>query len=359
MTDRKLAFIDFVSAATFWHAYAVTQGRAQPGENWIESRASEPFGRSRLTGAANGVCGSEDLRGIGIEIPPAAQSGLARVEVAGIPVPLPLHVTVADKSRQTHSPHVVRHLCSGTLPGGSFRRVGPGVLVASPELTFVRMAALLDIEDLVEYGFMLCGLYSLTRDGAVARSAPLTTTARLSNYLGRCGASVAARAARRALRSMADRCASPREAQSCMLLCMPRLLGGLAYEMPLLNHRIDVPANSGLGMGHFTPDFFWPAHRLVVEYDGRAAHPDPQRDALRRNMAQALGYKTFTLVSAHFRNSASFGAAAEEIRRALGARSHVPTPEERSRQLALQVRLLGAGHDSRWVGLLEEGMVLR
>lgn len=163
-----------------------------------------------------------------------------------------------------------------------------GFCVCSPEFTFVQAAAICELPKFIEIGYELCGTYDLS-GGGYRECAPLTTVERLTAFAGAADGVHGVRKARRALRYVAERSASPRETVLTMLLCLPYGLGGYGIEMPLLNHRVDVVGDAlkMTSKKYCVCDLFWPKANLVIEYGGGGvAHRDRARierfDAPRR-----------------------------------------------------------------------------
>ena len=93
----------------------------------------------------------------------------------------PLDVLVPRGSHGT-AENVVFHGCSGPFPRRAFTQVAPGILLASPELSFLQTRRNATFVDTLLYGYALCGNFALDEDsptGLVNRNSPLTTPRRL------------------------------------------------------------------------------------------------------------------------------------------------------------------------------------
>jgi very-short-patch-repair endonuclease len=170
----------------------------------------------------------------------ASHATAARIHDLPIPVLADEHITVTRaahrKSRASACVHVARNAEVVTIGG---------VRVSSPRQTFVELAEMLGLVDLVVVGDALVRAGPTTRDDLVAFCAA-------SSH--RC-----ARAARRAAGLVRERVDSPMETRLRLLL----VLSGLPE--PEVNRTIRAD-NGDVLRRH---DLSWPAARVIVEYDGR------------------------------------------------------------------------------------------
>lgn len=169
---------------------------------------------------------------------------------------------------------LIAHRVKPNLPQNAILDTMNGFCVCSPEFTFVQAAAICELPKLIEIGYELCGTYDLS-EGRYRECAPLTTVERLTAFAGAADGVHGVRKARRALRCVAERSASPRETVLTMLLCLPYGFGGYGIEMPLLNHRVDVVGDAlkMTSKKYCVCDLFWPKANLVIEYGGRSRTP--------------------------------------------------------------------------------------
>jgi hypothetical protein len=160
-------------------------------------------------------------------------------------------------------------------PGPDEITVAAGIACTAPMRTLVDMAGLLgtpSLRRLVERAAVVKKLNLGALDAAVYEAR------------GRRGVKALARIADE---WRADDGAVPDLRSDFEAVVLPRLLArGVPH--PLCNEKLD------LGGERLMVDFLWPAHRLVVETDGRETHETPvafQRDRRRDQILVAAGYR--------------------------------------------------------------------
>ena len=131
--------------------------------------------------------------------------------------------------------------------------------------------------------------------------------------------------ARKALRYVLDRSASPAESRLVLLLCAKRSLGGYGLPLPRMNYRVDVVGEGRKCTPHkyFVLDLFWENARLDVEYDSDAFHASKAgiaSDAERRNALVAMGYTVITVTNGQVSSANSLDGVAFAIARVLKVR---------------------------------------
>ena len=97
----------------------------------------------------------------GIHIPQFPEPG-------GIPCqpnqnPQTRHILVPLGRRHERLASLCRHVWSKPIPNGAFRAVSSGVLVSSPEFTFLQLASMLDLIDTALVGMSLCARYRIPK----------------------------------------------------------------------------------------------------------------------------------------------------------------------------------------------------
>lgn len=207
---------------------------------------------------------------------PAHQHRVQRTGVAGRRLLLP-------------DAHVTQHL---------------GVPVTTAARTWLDCAEVIPVEHLIAMGDAILR-------GGQARRPDLEAIVRWGS--GRRGV----RAARRALPLLDPGAESPPESLVRAHLVLARL------PRPACN--LDIVGDEGWIA---RVDLAWPAHRLIVEYDGIVHLPDRQRryDATRRNLLQRAGWQVIVLTADDLRRP---WAMVELVRSALLAR---PAPERAPRE---------------------------
>lgn len=242
----------------------------------------------------------------------------------------PLHVLTAKASLRQESKHLRFHVWSGPLPKGCIHDTGNGYYVSSPEFCFLQMARTMDLPALIALGFELCGFYAFV-NGALVPCTPLTTVARLSSFLTKMAGSYGTLRARKALRFIAEKSASPMETTLVMLLCLPYRMGGYGLDFPSLNHRIDVSKK----VLHSASDFYvcdllWPSAKFALEYDSDAFHTGSDRinkDSIRRSDLHLAGIIVVSVTRQQVKSYTELEKLAHLVAEALGKRLCYKQPQ--------------------------------
>ena len=140
------------------------------------------------------------------------------------------------------------HYSGSAYPAGSFVKVpveGFGaVCCSSPELTFLQIAVKHTLLETVYMGYALCSSYRIDADaenGIALREGddePLTSVARIGQYLAKVDGTYGSVKARRALAYVRDGSISPTESAMAMALSMPRRFGGFAAGDVVLGENV-------------------------------------------------------------------------------------------------------------------------
>lgn len=140
------------------------------------------------------------------------------------------------------------HYSGCAYPAGSFVKVpveGFGaVCCSSPELTFLQIAVKHTLLETVYMGYALCSSYRIDADaenGIALREGddePLTSAARIGQYLAKVDGAYGTAKARRALAYVRDGSISPTESAMAMALSMPRRFGGFAAGDVVLGENV-------------------------------------------------------------------------------------------------------------------------
>lgn len=234
-----------------------------------------------------------------------ALAGDARLKLVRYGVPdaalARLDVMVAGAADRRRSPAVACHVCAAELPAGSLLRLGGGVFVADVRLTALQAAVDLDLLELVEYYFELCGGYELPfddEDDYRERPAP-TSVAELRRFFEACSRCAGSAKALRALRFVRDGSRSPMETAAVMTLVLPKRMGGLGIRGLKMDHRVPVTAHARrlTRRACLYCDAFLPASRTDIEYHG-FFHDGEERaaeDEERKNALVAMGFEVIAL----------------------------------------------------------------
>lgn len=228
--------------------------------------------------------------------------------------------------------------------------------VVPPEVLFLNMAATSSLVELVKLGYELCGGYSLfpagSKDVNPSRSfiprEPLTTAAKLGAYVYAAGHSRSVRKARMALRYIVDGSASPKETELCMLLVMPRRMGGYGFEKPLISHSSDVLAR----MVSATPSsgacsLLWCKAHVAVEYSSvplREGGCAEKADRSYRRLPSSLGFKVVNVTDWHIYEAENLDKIAKAVASKQGKSLRMDTRYDFAvRQTSLRKQVLGEG----------------
>lgn len=265
-----------------------------------------------------------------------------------------LHLCVSRRTGRRFVSGAICHLMSGSYPAGSFSRLEDGVLVASPELTFMQMARFLDEDLLVAYGYELCGYFARCHDEpGFCNCPPLTSVSRISEYLGRLeqlreergeGMPWGLAKARRALSHVRDGAASPEEAVVAMVLTLPKRRGGYGIPRACLNAvvRLGAEAAELFGIDSFVCDLSWNNGSTVLEYQGSQHKLRSRRsyDLRKGNVLVADGRSVIEMDRRMLARREFMDEVAKSVSMALGIRWRSPSPRAATKQLALRNKLI-------------------
>lgn len=229
----------------------------------------------------------------------------------------PLEVLVSSRADIYHTDRITTRLITYPLPDNSFYEVYRDVFVCSPELTFLLAATKLQFRSLVALGCELCGTYSIfSKCSSAIKHAQITDTAAIGEYLDCVPKMRGVKLARRALKSMADNSASPRETDVFMQYCMNSKLGSYGLGNVELNSTQPVKGyvRTITGMTEITPDLYWPEHKIAIEYESTENHGAYAsslellrknrlilaKDSRRRRTYEAMGILPITITDGEF-----------------------------------------------------------
>ena len=240
-----------------------------------------------------------------------------------------LHVLAPAGSRLVGKRNSVRiHYTRKRFPSFSLGRVPlqDDQFVVSPELCFLQVAELCDLQTTIRFGSELCSLYY--RDPfteTLVERRPLTSAAKIKKYLQASKSSPGIRTANAALPWLCERARSPREIELYMAFVLPNAQGGSHLEPMLVNGN--VPLNRLSGdldyRNHFECDFLWSKKKVIVEYDSEYAHKTHEaraRDESKKNALQFMGYKVITVLPGNLHTFSGYKAIEKEVAKALNQR---------------------------------------
>jgi hypothetical protein len=219
------------------------------------------------------------------------------------------------------------------------------------------MATKLNLINLIQLGFELCGTYSLpahsepyvaktqeSLDKGFVSCEALTNVKKLAGLISKLSGIHGHKRAMRALQFVADNSASPMETKLTMFLTLPYRLGGYGLPMPLLNPRIEGSS--------YRCDLFWPKVKLAVEYDSDQFHTGADRiarDSMRRNDLALLGITVVTVTRQQVRNSVRFRETATLLSKHLEKRLQFRDPVFSECHFALKALLIQSNNGGQEV----------
>ncbi len=254
-----------------------------------------------------------------------------------------LDLLVNDTSQRCHPDGRVVHYWKGGFLPGSMCKVSDGVLVASPEMLYVQLAQSLSIQAVIACATVLCSSYFpvcksarcekldavLSGSASTAslkgderrgfyRRLPLTSKARLYDFLSALKNHNGVAKARRALRWASEGAASAREAELAIRLFSARCYGGDGLPAAMLNLPVylDDAAKMMSGKLYCIADFVWPEKRLILEYDSNQHHSDKsamQKDSRRRNALLHMGFDVMSYTNDIFTDQQARTAAVKQL----------------------------------------------
>ena len=209
----------------------------------------------------------------------AVFSHLTAARLLGIPLPWRLersgdiHISYPAPARAPHAAGLRGHRL--TLKPGDVVSRG-GLSLTSPVRTWLDLAGLLDVPELVAAG-----------DHLVHWRLPLSSRDALQRGFDDFPGQRGIRRMRLALPLLSDRAESPPESILRVILVQ----GGLPE--PTVNHQL-VLTDDG---GHLRPDFVFSDHRVILEYQGDYHRTKEQwrKDMTRRSRLEAAGWRVVEL----------------------------------------------------------------
>lgn len=195
---------------------------------------------------------------------------------------IPLHCVVPKPKNRRNIKDGCCHVFGGEMQAICLHKGmdESSLCVVSPEVLFLEMAALLSGIELVKLGYELCGVYSLpmsqpnyagTPRGFNRRKA-LTSVERLTAHVASQSSNRSVKKARWALRYVLDGSASPKETELCMLMVLPRKIGGYGLGKPKIRHDFATSSEVLLFLsGKSTAyDLYWPDAGVSLRYTDEA-----------------------------------------------------------------------------------------
>lgn len=265
----------------------------------------------------------------------------------------PVQMLVADAAGSRDNEVFRSRVLRSELPAGAFRRIGTNLAVPCPELLVLQMARLATPLELVLLIEELCGTYAVQPAdplGMLQRKEPLTSRARILEFVDKLNRPPAAARVREACSLAFDASGSPMESRLALRIAWPRRKGG--YNMPILSMNEDLEVARiwrGLEESHVrrpdilfslphngAPGYCLDYHGGVHGMDGRA-----EADAVRANELLAFGLQPFAIWHAQYEGTAYLDRLVDGVLRGkLGLPAHRVTATRRALELARREALL-------------------
>lgn len=254
----------------------------------------------------------------------------------------PVHLLYAKKSGH-HAANVERHTHRMPLPARSLIALDKETLVVTPELLFLELASMSDIDDieLLRIGYELCGTYVLdpscdSWDGFTNTSESLTSKRRILTFLERCTHLRGTARARKLARYLADGSNSPMETVTALIASLPHCMGGWGLGAIKMNQRV-VTAD-----GPKWVDILFVNTHVGLEYKGRRSHSleHTMRDDRRQNRLTGTGITTFNIWYEDLAQERLCNRLMRDIARALHMRLRMRSQAYEARRRVLYASLL-------------------
>lgn len=268
---------------------------------------------------------------------------------------LPLHMLVGACSQRHSNFRLVHHLWKGSLPAGSlcYFETKPHIIVSSPEFAFLQLATELGFIDLAQLGMEICGRFTTGSNGRIVERPPLATHERIASFLDGVGSARGAERAKSVAKWLLDGAASPMEAVTYLLLCLPPRYGGYGLPKPELNKSKAIPQR----LWRFTDkrslitDLYWDEQSLDIEYDSDEEHTGGLKasdDSLRRVLLEEMGNRVVSVNKALEDGARGFDQIAHVVAKATKFRIHKPSQQQLLARSHLREQLLDRGRNWKY-----------
>lgn len=231
-----------------------------------------------------------------------------------------IHVLTFSNNAQRHRKGCVCHLTRYVFDADSYLDLEPNVYIVDIKLCALQAAADLDLSELVEYYFEICGSYALeTSDETQYRERPaLTTVDELRAFFSQASGYRGSNKALKALSYVRGGCRSPLETAFVMMLTMPKSMGGLGIHSVQTDYRVPVTKRYAALTRRtvFYLDAYLENSMTDIEYNG-FYHDEPEQQAIdeeRRNTLRNMGYVVITVSRHSFFKQSAFRRVMEAIR---------------------------------------------
>lgn len=231
-----------------------------------------------------------------------------------------IHVLTFSNNAKRHRKGCICHCTRYTFDAESYLELEPNVYIVDIKLCALEAAADLNLSELVEYYFEICGSYALgTSDETQYRERPaLTSVEELRAFFSEASGYRGSNKALKALSYVREGCRSPLETAFVMMLTMPKSMGGLAIRAIKTDYPIPVPKRYAALTRRtvFYLDALLENSMTDIEYNG-FYHDEPEQQSIdeeRRNTLRNMGYAVITVSRHSFFKQSAFRRVMEAIR---------------------------------------------
>lgn len=231
-----------------------------------------------------------------------------------------IHVLTFSNNANRHRKGCICHYTRYTFDAESYLELEPNVYIVDIKLCALEATADLNLWELVEYYFEICGSYALeTSDETQYRERPaLTSVEELRAFFSKASGYRGSNKALKALSYVREGCRSPLETAFVMMLTMPKSMGGLAIRAIKTDYPIPVPKRYAALTRRtvFYLDALLENSMTDIEYNG-FYHDEPEQQSIdeeRRNTLRNMGYVVITVSRHSFFKQSAFRRVMEAIR---------------------------------------------
>lgn len=230
-----------------------------------------------------------------------------------------IHVLTFSNNAKRHRKGCICHCTRYTFDAESYLELEPNVYIVDIKLCALEATADLNLSELVEYYFEICGSYALgTSDETQYRERPaLTSVEELRAFFSEAPGYRGSNKALKALSYVHEGCRSPLETAFVMMLTMPKSMGGLAIRAIKTDYPIPVPKRYAALTRRtvFYLDALLENSMTDIEYNG-FYHDEPEQQSIdeeRRNTLRNMGYAVITVNRHSFFKQSAFKRVMEAI----------------------------------------------
>lgn len=231
-----------------------------------------------------------------------------------------IHVLTFSNNAQRHRKGCICQCTRYTFDAESYLELEPNVYIVDIKLCALEATADLNLSELVEYYFEICGSYALeTSDETQYRERPaLTSVEELRAFFSKASGYRGSNKALKALSYVRGGCRSPLETAFVMMLTMPKSMGGLGIRAVQTNYPVPVTKRYAALTRRtvFYLDALLENSMTDIEYNG-FYHDEPEQQAIdeeRRNTLRNMGYAVITVSRHSFFKQSAFRRVMEAIR---------------------------------------------